>query len=133
MSEQELLTGRYFDEAAAFYNMKARNVIVNISRRRSTGGGGGTVREQIAERRRQASMTEKLQIVVSRSLQGFATEQETADIFVQVKSAEYDKAIKLLKQIQERAKGDAERLGAIQNTIARLEEIKNGELRLERK
>lgn len=133
MSEQELLTGRYFDEAAAFYDMKARNVIVNTSRRRNISGGVGTFREQIAERRRQASMTEKLQIAVSRSLQGFATEQETADIFVQVKSAEYDKAIKLLKQIQERAKGDAERLGAIQNTIARLEEIKNGELRLERK
>ncbi|MCM1360187.1 MAG: hypothetical protein NC183_06715, partial [Corallococcus sp.] len=103
------------------------------SHRRNIGGGGGTVREQIAERRRQASMTEKLQMVVARSLQGFANEQETADIFVQVKSAEYDEAIKQLKQIKERAKGDIERVGAIQEAIARLEEAQHGEIRLERK
>lgn len=133
MSEQELMTGRYFDEAAAFYDMKARNAKVNANRRRNMGGGGGSVREQIAERRRQASMTEKLQTVVARSLQDFATAQETGDIFVLIQSAEYDKAINQLKQIQERAKGDTERSGAIQDAIARLEEMKHGEIRLERK
>ena len=133
MSEQELLTGRYFDEAAAFYDMKTRNTKVNASRRRNMGSGGGSVREQIAERRRQASMTEKLQMVVARSLQDFASAQETGDIFVLIQSAEYDKAISQLRQIQERAKGDAERFGAIQEAIARLEEMKHGEIRLEKK
>ncbi len=129
MSEQELLTGRYFDEAAAFYDMKARNAIVNASRRRN-GGGGGTVREQIAERRRQASITEKLQMAVARSLQGFATEQEKSDIFVLIKIAEYAMAIKQLKQIKDRAQNDAERVDAIHEAIARLEEIQHGEIRI---
>lgn len=133
MSEQELLTGRYFDEAAAFYDIKVRNAKVNAARRRNIGVGGGSVREQIAERRRQASITEKLQMIVARALQGFASEQETGDIFVQIQSADYDNAIYRLKQIRERATGDAERAGAIQDAIARLEEMKHGEIRLERK
>ena len=131
ISEQELLMGRYFDEETAFYDMKARNTKVIASRRRNI--DGGSVREQIAERRRQASVTEKLQMVVARCLYDFATEQEKSDIFLQIQTAEYDKAIYQLKQIKERAKGDAERFGAIQDAIARIQERKSGEIRLERK
>lgn len=133
ISEQELLAGRYFDEEAAFYDMKARNAKVIAARRKNIGGSGGSVREQIAERRRQAIITEKLQMVVARSLQGVGTEQEMSDIFLQIQTAEYDNAIYQLKQIRERAKGDAERTGAIQDAIAQLEKRKSGEIRLERK
>ena len=132
MSEQELLLGRYFDEAAAFYDMKERNAIVNASRRRNN-SGVRSVREQIAERRRQASITEKLQVLVARGLQGIATEQETGDIFMQVQSAEYEKAIMQLKQIKERVKGNVEQSSKIQYAIARLEETKHGENRVEKK
>ena len=72
-------------------------------------------------------------MVVARSLQGVGTEQEMSDIFLQIQTAEYDNAIYQLKQIRERAKGDAERTGAIQDAIAQLEKRKSGEIRLERK
>lgn len=132
MSKQELMVGRYFDEAAAFYDMKARNAIVNTSRRRNS-GGGGSIREQIAERRRQASITEKLQMLVARGLQGVATEQETGDVFMQVQSGEYEKAIMQLKQIKERVKGNAEQVDKIQEAIVWLEETKHGAIRVEKK
>ena len=74
MSEQELLVGRYFDEAAAFYDMKERNAIVNASRRRNNSGVRSVI-EQIPERRSQSSLTEKLQVLRARCLQGGATEQ----------------------------------------------------------
>ncbi|MBD5086464.1 MAG: type IV secretory system conjugative DNA transfer family protein [Clostridiales bacterium] len=130
MSEQELLVGRYFDEAAAFYDMKARNAIVSATRRKSN--SGGSVREQIAERRRQASITEKLQMIVANGVQGIATEQELGDLFMKVQSRQYDKAITQLKQIAERV-NDIEHISGIQNAIARLEETQNGEIRVEKK
>lgn len=130
MSEQELLVGRYFDEAAAFYDMKARNAIVSATRRKSN--SGGSVREQIAERRRQASITEKLQMIVANGVQGIATEQELGDLFMKVQSRQYDEAIMQLKQIAERV-NDVEHISGIQNAIARLEETQNGEIRVEKK
>lgn len=135
MSEQELMVGRYFDEAAAFYDMKARNALIMGTKKRGAGGspGGGSLREQIAEKRRRAMMTEKVQSVIARTLQGFASEQETSDIFAQVQTGEYDKAINELKELKDRAHGDAEREGAIQDAIERLEEMRDGEIRLERR
>lgn len=131
ISNQELLVGRYFDEAAAFYDMKARNAIVNASRRKNN-SGVGSVREQIAERRRQASIKENLQMLVARGLQGIATEQEIGDTFMLVLSAEYEKAITQLKQIKERVKGNVEQSSKIQDAIARLEETKLKENRVEK-
>lgn len=132
MSEQELLDGRYFDEAAAFYDMKLRNAKVFASKRNpTTSRGGGSVREQIAEKRRKAAIVEKAQTITARALQGFASEQERSDLFVLIQNANYDKAIKQLQELKDRANGDDERSAAIQDAIERLEEIKNGEIRLE--
>ncbi len=136
MSEQELLEGRYFDEAAAFYDMRARNAKTFASKRSSGSGGGnggGGIKEQIAEKRRKAAMVEKVQTVTAKALFGFATEQESSDLFVVIQSGNYDRAIELLRQIKERANGDPERSAAIQDAIDRLDEMKRGEIRLETK
>lgn len=136
MSEQELLTGRYFDEEAAFYDMKIRNAkIFSASRRSSTigNGGGGSLREQIAERRKKAAMIEKIQKITARALSDFATEQETSELFLLIQKADYTKAIDRLHEIEIRAKGDKERSAAIHDAIVRLEEMKPEEIRFETK
>lgn len=135
MSEQELLTGRYFDEQAAFYDIKDRNTKIFSARRHkvSVGSSGGTLREQIAERRRKAAMTEKVQKVTAKALSGFANEQEASEVFFIIQSGDYDKAINQLNKIQMRDGIDDERKTAIQDAVKRLEEIKRGENRLETK
>ena len=135
MSEQELLEGRYFDEAAAFYDMKARNAKIFATRRNggTSGGNGGGIKEQIAEKRRKAAMVEKAQKIAAKALYGFVSEQESSDMFLVIQSGDYDRAIKLLQEIKERANGDPERSAAIQDAIDRLDEMKRGEIRLETK
>lgn len=133
-SKQELMQGRYFDEAAAFYDMKARNTqIMGAKKRSASGSPGGSLREQIAERRRRAMMTEKVQALIAQALKGFVSEQEASDLFVQVQAGEYDRAIDGLKSLKERTHGDMEREGIIQDVIERLEEMRDGEIRLERR
>lgn len=129
-SRQILRTGRYFDENAAYYDMKKRNERIFVVKRAGKSGGGG-LREQIAERRRRSAATEKLQTLIAKSLHGFATEQENSDIFVLVQSGEYDKVIGKLKELKTRAGGKSERGSAIQDAIDRVEEMKNGDIRLE--
>lgn len=131
-SRQILRTGRYFDENAAYYDMKKRNERTFAGRRAGIGrNGGGGLREQIAERRRRSAATEKLQTLIAKSLHGFATEQENSDIFVLVQSGEYEKVIGKLKELKTRAGGKSERGSAIQDAIDRVEEMKNGDIRLE--
>ena len=126
-SRQILRAGRYFDEAAAFYDMKKRNERIFAGRR----AGGGSLREQIAERRRKSAETEKIQTVITKALHGFATEQENGDIFVLVQKGEYGKVIEKLKELKKRAGGKTERGSAIQNAINRVEAIDSGEVRFE--
>ena len=131
-SRQILRTGRYFDENAAYYDMKKRNERTFAGRRagiRRNGGGG--LRHHIAAPRRRSAATEKLQTLIAKSLHGFATEQENSDIFVLVQSGEYDKVIGKLKELKTRAGGKSERGSAIQDVIDRVEEMKNGGIRLE--
>ena len=54
-------------------------------------------------------------------------------MFLVIQSGDYDRAIKLLQEIKERANGDPERSAAIQDAIDRLDEMKRGEIRLETK
>ena len=58
-------------------------------------------------------------------------EQENSDIFVLVQSGEYDKVIGKMKELKTRAGGKSERGSAIQDAIDRVEEMKNGDIRLE--
>ena len=126
-SQQILRAGRYFDEAAAFYDMKKRNERIFAGRR----AGGGSLREQIAERRKKSAEIEKIQTIIAKALHGFTTEQENGDIFVLVQKAEYEKIIEKLKELKKRAGGKTERGSAIQDAINRVEEVKNGEIRFE--
>ena len=56
---------------------------------------------------------------------------KNSDIFVLVQSGEYDKVIGKLKELKTRAGGKNERGSAIQDAIDRVEEMKNGDIRLE--
>ena len=132
MTKQELPVGRYFDEEAAFYDMKKRNaILLEMKRKRQSGGKGGTTRENIAERRRTMNMLEKLQKYAMQCVKGIASEQETADIFLMIQTSEYDEAIMKLEELKERVGETSERAVAIQDVIERLEEMRDGEIRME--
>lgn len=131
-SKQQLLSGRYFDETAAFYDMKKRNERVFSGRRIDDRNKvGGTLREQIAERRRKSAISGKMQEVIAKALYGFASEQETGDIFVMVQREDYDNLIKKLQELKKRAGGKTERGAAIQDAINRIAEMKNNEIHFE--
>lgn len=135
-SEQELMTGRYFDERAAFYDMRLRNHIAFSMPKKAAAGtnsGGGSLREQIAEKRRKAIMMEKLQTSVSKSIGGVATESEIGDVFAYIHSGNYEELLKLLNNFMERCVDNKERTAAIKDAITRVEETKKGEFRLEQK
>lgn len=132
MTKQELPVGRYFDEEAAFYDMKKRNaILLEMKRKRQSGGKGGTTRENIAERRRTMNMLEKLQKYAMQCVKGIASEQETADLFLMIQTSEYDEAIMKLEELKERVGETSERAAAIQDVIERLEEMRDGEIRME--
>jgi len=132
MTKQELPVGRYFDEEAAFYDMKKRNaILLEMKRKRQSGGKGGTTRENIAERRRTMNMLEKLQKYAMQCVKGIASEQETADLFLMIQTSEYDEAIMKLEELKERVGETSDRAAAIQDVIERLEEMRDGEIRME--
>ena len=132
MTKQELPVGRYFDEEAAFYDMKKRNaILLEMKRKRQSGGKGGTTRENIAERRRTMNMLDKLQKYTMQCVKGIASEQETADLFLMIQTSEYDEAIMKLEELKERVGESSERAAAIQDVIERLEEMRDGEIRME--
>lgn len=134
MTEQELPVGRYFDETAAFYDMKKRNaILLEMKRKTQAGGKGGSIRENIAERRRMMNMLDKIQKEVSQSIKEIVSEQEKADIFLMIQTAEYDEAIMKLEELKERVGENSERAATIQDVIERLEEMKGGEIRMERR
>ncbi len=131
MTKQELPQGRYFDEAAAFYDMKARNAKLLEEKRKKQSGGrnGGTIREQIAEKRRQASIVEKVQKDTLKCVNDFTDEKERADIFLMIQKAEYDSAIAKLEELKDRV--NLEKAANLQDIIERLEEMRDGEIRME--
>ena len=132
MTKQELPVGRYFDEEAAFYDMKKRNaILLEMKRKSQSGGKGGTTRENIAERRRMMNMVDKLQKYTMQCVKGIASEQETADIFLMIQTSEYDDAIMKLEELKERVGETSDRAAAIQDVIERLEEMRDGEIRME--
>lgn len=132
MTKQELPVGRYFDEAAAFYDMKKRNaILLEMKRKSQSGGKGGTTRENIAERRRTMNMLEKLQKYTMQCVKGITSEQETADLFLMIQTSEYDEAIMKLEELKERVGETSDRAAAIQDVIERLEEMRDGEIRME--
>lgn len=132
MTKQELPVGRYFDEAAAFYDMKKRNaILLEMKRKAQSGGKGGTTRENIAERRRTMNMLDKLQKYTMQCVKGIASEQETADLFLMIQTNEYDEAIMKLEELKERVGETSDRAVAIQDVIERLEEMRDGEIRME--
>ena len=132
MTKQELPVGRYFDEEAAFYDMKKRNaILLEMKRKRQSGGKGGTTRENIAERRRTMNILEKLQKYAMQCVKGIASEQETADLFLMIQTSEYDEAIMKLEELKERVGETSDRAAAIQDVIERLEEMRDGEIRME--
>ena len=134
MTKQELPVGRYFDEEAAFYDMKKRNaILLEMKRKRQSGGKGGTTRENIAERRRTMNILEKLQKYAMQCVKGIASEQETADLFLMIQTSEYDEAIMKLEELKERVGETSDRAAAIQDVIERLEEMRDGEIRMERR
>ena len=134
MTKQELPVGRYFDEEAAFYDMKKRNaILLEMKRKRQSGGKGGTTRENIAERRRTMNILEKLQKYAMQCVKGIASEQETADLFLMIQTSEYDEAIMKLEELKERVGETSDRAAAIQDIIERLEEMRDGEIRMERR
>ena len=134
MTGQELPVGRYFDETAAFYDMKKRNAILLEMKRKTQGGGkGGSIRENIAERRRMMNMLDKIQKEVSQSIKEIVSEQEKADIFLMIQTAEYDETIMKLEELKERVGENSERAATIQGVIERLEEMRDGEIRMERR
>ena len=131
MTKQELPQGRYFDEAAAFYDMKARNAKLLEEKRKKQSGGrnGGTIREQIAEKRRQESIVEKVQKDTLKCVNDFTDEKERADIFLMIQTAEYDSAIAKLEELKDRV--NLEKAANLQDIIERLEEMRDGEIRME--
>ena len=132
MTKQELPVGRYFDEAAAFYDMKKRNaILLEMKRRKQSGGNGGSTRENIAERRRMMNMLDKLQKYVTQCVRGIVSEQEMADIFLMIQTNEYDDAIMKMEELKERVGETSDRAAAIQDVIERLEEMRDGEIRME--
>jgi len=134
MTKQELPVGRYFDEEAAFYDMKKRNaILLEMKRKKQSGGKGGTARENIAERRRVMNMVDKLQKYAMQCVKGIASEKETADMFLMIQTAEYDEAIMKMEELKERVGEASERAAAIQDVIERLEEMRDGEIRLEQR
>ena len=132
MTKQELPVGRYFDEEAAFYDMKKRNaILLEMKRKAKNVGKGGTTRENIAERRRTMNMLDKLQKYTMQCVKGIASEQETADLFLMIQTNEYDDAIMKLEELKERVGETSDRAAAIQDVIERLEEMRDGEIRME--
>ena len=112
---------------------KKRNAILLEMKRqqKSSKTGGGTIREQIAEKRRQANILDKLQKYVMRCMDGISNEQEKADVFLMIQTAEYDEAIIKMEELKERVGADSERAAVIQDVIERLEEMRDGEIRME--
>ena len=132
MTKQELPVGRYFDEEAAFYDMKKRNaILLEMKRKVKNVGKGGTTRENIAERRRTMNMLDKLQKYTMQCVKGIASEQETADLFLMIQTNEYDDAIMKLEELKERVGETSDRATVIQDVIERLEEMRDGEIRME--
>ena len=132
MTKQELPVGRYFDEEAAFYDMKKRNaILLEMKRKAKNVGKGGTTRENIAERRRTMNMLDKLQKYTMQCVKGIASEQETADLFLMIQTNEYDDAIMKLEELKERVGETSDRATVIQDVIERLEEMRDGEIRME--
>ena len=112
--------------------MKKRNaILLEMKRKSQSGGKGGTTRENIAERRRMMNMVDKLQKYTMQCVKGIASEQETADIFLMIQTSEYDDAIMKLEELKERVGETSDRAAAIQDVIERLEEMRDGEIRME--
>ena len=76
-------------------------------------------------------MLDKLQKYTMQCVKGIASEQETADLFLMIQTNEYDDAIMKLEELKERVGETSDRATVIQDVIERLEEMRDGEIRME--
>lgn len=119
-SKQKQLSGRYFDEANAFYDMRKRNAVCCISPKKNA-----SVREQIAEKRRVKLMIERIREQVGKELTALSeTERNRLDEYLQ--DLNLDGVLSTLTEAMNRTDENTQERKTIADVIERLKEIKKG-------
>lgn len=119
-SKQKQLSGRYFDEANAFYDMRKRNAIYCTSPKKNA-----SVREQIAEKRRVKLMIERIREQVGKELTALSeTERNRLDEYLQ--DLNLDGVLNILTEAMNRTNENVQERKTIADVIERLKEIRKG-------
>ena len=133
-TEQKIRTGRYFDEKAAFYDVRKRNEIMMNKQSGKRGTDGKvTVRERVAEKRRAQIILEKIQKIAADSVGTILDEQEKGVLFSYIQTMQFDLAIKELEKAIDTALelGEEETAKNITEVVERLKDFERGEMRIE--